>query len=96
MPRYWVSYDLGLRGKYDELYAWLDGLGAKECGDSAATFVSDKSRDQITRELKRIVGSKGRVYLITTKEGGKFITGKRRAAPWAGFAVTETESENET
>lgn len=95
MPRYWLSYDLGLRGKYEELYAWLDGQKAKECGDNVATFVSDKTREQITRELKRIVGPAARVYLITMKEGGKFIIGKRRAAPWAGYAVTELDSETE-
>jgi len=22
--RFWVSFDLGLRGEYTELYAWLD------------------------------------------------------------------------
>jgi hypothetical protein len=95
MPRYWISHDLGIRGNYDELYAWLDGLGAKECGESVGTFVSDVSREQLTRELKKLVGPSGRVYMITTKAGGKFIIGKRRAAPWAGYAVTELDSETE-
>lgn len=95
MPRYWVSYDLGLRGNYDELYAWLDKLEAKECGDSVATFVSGKSREQVIRELKKVVGPGKRVYLITMKQGGKFVVGKRRAAPWSGYAVTELDSEIE-
>ena len=95
MPRYWVCYDLGIRGNYDEVYAWLDGLGAKECGESIATFVSDMSREQITRELKKLVGSSARVYLTTIKGGGKFIIGRRRPAPWAGYAVTELDSETE-
>lgn len=95
MPRYWVSFDLGLRGNFEELYAWLDSLGAKECGDSVATFVSKKSREQMARELKKVVSPGVRVYLITMKDGGKFIIGKRRAAPWSGYAVTELGSEIE-
>ena len=51
--RYWLSFDLGLQGQYDELYAWLDRLGARECGDAVATFRSDKSRDELTAELKK-------------------------------------------
>jgi hypothetical protein len=38
MTRYWLSFDLGLQGDYDNLYAWLDKQGAQECGDSVATF----------------------------------------------------------
>jgi hypothetical protein len=38
MTRYWLSFDLGLQGDYDSLYAWLDKQGAQECGDSVATF----------------------------------------------------------
>ena len=106
MPRYWVSFDLGLRGNYDDLYGWLDSQGAKDCGDGVATFVSNKSREQIIRELKNLARpanlsevsghrTAARIYLITRKEGGKFIVGKRRAAPWTGYAVTEQESEIE-
>ena len=28
----WISYDLGVRGDYENLYSWLDTHGAKECG----------------------------------------------------------------
>ena len=30
----WISYDLGIRGDYEGLYAWLDSHRAKECGDA--------------------------------------------------------------
>lgn len=30
----WISYDLGVSGDYENLYAWLDDHGAKECGQS--------------------------------------------------------------
>ena len=29
----WLSYDLGVDGDYENLYAWLDHKEAKECGD---------------------------------------------------------------
>lgn len=86
--RYWISYDLGLQGEYDQLYAWLDGNGAKECGDSVATFQSKLSREEIVKELSRVLNPKrnARIYIITMKNGGKFVFGKRKVAPWTGYA----------
>jgi hypothetical protein len=106
--RYWISYDLGLRGNYDQLYAWLDKHGARECGDSVATFLSKKSRAEVVKELsdvldlsgkQRATGARGaaavlggekpinpRIYIITMKEGGKFVFGRRKPAPWTGYA----------
>ncbi len=34
----WLSYDLGVKGDYEGLYAWLDDHGAIECGESVAFF----------------------------------------------------------
>lgn len=108
--RYWISYDLGLRGNYDQLYAWLDKQGARECGDSVATFLSKKTRAEIVKDLANVLdlsgeqkstGSRGtsallygekpigqspRIYIITMKEGGKFVFGRRKPAPWTGYA----------
>ena len=42
--RYWISFDLGLQGDYDALYAWLDKHEAKECGENVATLVSERTR----------------------------------------------------
>lgn len=115
MPRYWISPDPGLRGNYDELYAWLDSIGAKECGsDSVATLVSNWSQERIARQLEKVLGQAARVtaggqglaalgrhapgprvYLISRNKGGRFIIGKRRGAPWSGYAVTEVDSEIE-
>src|SRR5258705_495299 len=91
--RFWISFDLGLSGNYTELYAWLDQKGAKECGDSVATFTSEKSRQQIKSELTRILNLKRnpRIYLISRKEGGRFIFGTRKVAPWTGFAQTSVD-----
>lgn len=35
----WMSYDLGVQGDYNHLYAWLDNHDALECGDSMVYFV---------------------------------------------------------
>jgi hypothetical protein len=96
--RYWISYDLGLQGDYDQLYAWLDKNGAKECGDSVATFLSKLSREEVVKQLSRVLEPKRnpRVYIITMKNGGKFVFGKRKVAPWTGYAqVLETGEESE-
>jgi hypothetical protein len=34
----WMSYDLGVKGDYEGLYAWLDDHEAKECGNSVAAI----------------------------------------------------------
>ena len=105
--RYWISFDLGLQGDYQALYAWLDkqdykergdGEGAKECGDNVATFVSDKSREQIEGELKtRLSGQRNpRIYIITKDSGGRFIFGKRKFPPWKGYAEVESDGGDET
>ena len=36
----WMSYDLGVSGDYEGLYAWLDDHNAKECGNSVAWVFS--------------------------------------------------------
>lgn len=102
--RFWVSFDLGLQGNYDSFYKWLDRqdykdlgdrLGAKECGDNVATFVSDGSREMIAKQIKTILGPgrKARVYIITLKEGGRFFLGGRKLPPWKGYAEVEDSGE---
>lgn len=97
--RYWLSFDLGLRGNFEDLYEWLDTIDAKECGDSVATFVTEKNREQITEELSTLLGEKARVYIIGKFDGkvrGRFIVGKRKRAPWAGYGGFIPEAEDET
>ena len=95
--RYWLSFDLGLQGDYESLYGWLDKQKAKECGGNVATFVSKKTRDQIMRELSSVLdpGKNPRIYIISTKQGGKFILGKRTLAAWTGYAQVSLESGEE-
>ncbi len=91
--RVWLSYDLGLRGDYESLYEWLDEKGAEECGDSIATFITGQSREQLQHSLKGILAGspKARVYIISGGVG-KFVFGKRKAAPWTGYFQTAVES----
>jgi hypothetical protein len=98
MRRFWLSYDLGLQADYGPLYAWLDKMQARECGDSAATFTVDKSRERVAKELAEVV-RKGRLYLIGRTAAGKtiggFILGGRKRAPWSGFAEGAVEAAEE-
>jgi hypothetical protein len=84
--RVWLSYDLGLRGDYESLYEWLDEKGAEECGDSIATFSTTETIEQLKDSLTDVLSGspKARIYVITPDGIGKFIFGKRKAAPWTG------------
>src|SRR5262245_8598298 len=51
----WISYDLGVRGDYEGLYAWLDQHKAKECGDSVA-LLSYRYSGVLVEALKADLG----------------------------------------
>jgi hypothetical protein len=95
---FWLNYDLGIDGDYDGLYAWLDSVEAKECGDGSCFFDPKKKMKNPPKEIlaaiKKMatIRSKDRLYIIWSKSGerrlaGRFISGSRRRAPWAGFAI---------
>ncbi|QCQ22145.1 hypothetical protein [Desulfoglaeba alkanexedens] len=101
----WMSFDLGVRGDYEGLYAWLDSKKAIECGDSLAFFKYDVSEDiveSLEKEIKENVeiNKKTRIYVIfrdakTKKMKGKFILGSRKTAPWAGYSGSQEQTEEE-
>ena len=96
--RHWLSFDLGLRGNYEDLYEWLDNMEAKECGDSMATFVTEKTRKEIGEELSEFLDKKARVYILGKygkKFVGKFILGRRKQASWTGYGGPPFEVEEE-
>ena len=100
MKRYWLSYDLGLRGDYDSLYEWLDAKSAAECGDSMATFKADETPKQLAAEIKQVVGSqdKARVYMVYRQDGGlrgEFVVGRRKRAPWYGMSEAIAGDDDE-
>jgi hypothetical protein len=101
----WISYDLGVRGEYEGLYAWLDAHDARECGDSLAvlTYHHDGTLlDKLKADLKRHVTTdkRTRIYVIyrdqaTGKNKGRFILGGRRAAIWTGYAPSDLATVDE-
>jgi hypothetical protein len=96
MQRVWICFDLGLRGDYEGMYAWLDKHEAKECGDSLAyldfQFEGDLLRSLVADiEASVEVTKKTRIYAIwqdpeSHKMKGRFIIGARKAPTWAGYA----------
>jgi hypothetical protein len=95
--RYWISFDLGLMSDYSPFYIWLDSMGAEECGFGMATLTTNKTRDQLAAEMKRILKGipSARVYIVSRQHGGRFIAGGRKAAPWSGFAVSSATMADE-
>ena len=98
----WLSFDLGIQGDYEGMYAWLAGKQAKECGDSLACFWYEHPGELLAdlhRDLEGAVelDAKSRVYVVQLVEGrmkGRFISGHRRPAPWAGYAEEEDAADD--
>ncbi len=95
---FWLSYDLGLKGDYSSFYAWLDSMGAKECGNSIASFWFEYTSNYL-EELKNSLASaieiskNYRFYLVwravkdeKVSVKGTFLFGKRKPAPWEGYS----------
>jgi len=99
----WLSYDLGVKGDYEALYAWLDNRGAKECGDGVAVLNYEFQKDlveELKDDLSKNIGlaKRDRVYLVwleDRKAKGRFLFGFRRAAPWAGYGSHEPVVDEE-
>lgn len=100
----WVSFDLGVKGDYEGMYAWLDSKGAKECGDGLACFWFEHASNDLLEDMKKDLDDnveldekKSRVYVIRLVKGkmkGSFIFGRRRNPPWAGFSATGDDAED--
>lgn len=101
----WICYDLGVRGDYEGIYAWLDKHEAIECGDALAYMKYEYTGslvDSLTKELQENVDftKQSRVYLIyrdkeSKKMKGSFIIGGRKAPAWAGYAGRVTQPDVE-
>ena len=89
----WLSFDLGVNGDYEGMYAWLDNHGAKECGANAAylQFTHDGDLPASLRsdlESAIALNKRSRIYLIWKKGqrmSGGYLIGHRKGAPWEGF-----------
>src|SRR5712664_472867 len=100
----WLSYDLGVKGDYPTLYAWLDAHSAMECGPGLAVLkyevaVDESPPDKLKADLQASVdfGKTGRVYVVWKNEQGlvkgRFIVGSRKSAPWQGYGNTVSEDD---
>ena len=91
----WISYDLGVNGDYEGMYAWLDDHGAKECGSSVAFVKSyDCDGEDLMQALECDIrgavetDKRTRIYVIRRvgdREKGRFLFGHRKGAPWDGY-----------
>jgi len=98
----WLSFDLGIQGDYESLYAWLDSHKAKECGDNVASLWYEHEGDiveALQADLKENVQltRKSRFYVISNVDGlkGSFVLGNRKSAPWAGFSGSEVGEDTD-
>jgi len=60
----WLSYDLGIIGDYEGIYAWLDKHKAVECGDSIA-WLEYEFTDDLLETLKKDIEDSVDLYKIT-------------------------------
>jgi len=100
----WISYDLGVSGDYEGVYAWLDEHKAKECVGNVAFVSYEWEGDDFVASLKQDleaslkVTKRTRLYAIwrdqkTNKLRGRFVFGGRRAPQWAGYGAVEEQAE---
>lgn len=102
---FWISYDLSFGADYTGLYAWLDTVNAKECGDSLATFHMEYDGDPIEKIKSGIEQffkptDRDRIYLVymdeeTQKHKGRFLYGRRKSSPWEGYAPQGNEIDED-
>ena len=102
--RIWISFDLGVRGDYPGMYAWLDNHQAVECGDNfASLYIDCTSRSRVDEDLMAELNENvnlaptDRIYVIYRREDnmtkGTFINGRRKANPWEGYGYRGEKSE---
>lgn len=102
--RIWLSFDLGVAGDYEGMYAWLDDKGAKECGNSVASFMFPSDNGDPVTSLKSEIedavtlNKRSRVYVVYGHEGkykGRFVVGGRKNPPWDGYGTHDDAGDDE-
>ena len=94
----WLSFDLGVRGDYEGMYAWLDDQKAKECGSSVAFFSFSHDGEALCESLKAEIedavslDKRSRIYIVYVelekmRPRGHFLVGRRKKAPWEGYGI---------
>ena len=100
---FWLSFDLGIRGDYNNLYKWLDKNEAIACGNNLAFikfhYQTADPKSELEKSLKDDVkfNQNDQIYLVWSddenKTKGRFIVGGRKPAPWKGYHIEETTQE---
>ncbi len=98
----WITYDFGFKGDYEGLYAWLDDHNAEECGNNTALVKYEENTDLFTAlkdDLSKNINlsRRDRIYVIwreKEKVRGRFLFGKRKAAPWVGLGHNGSLSDD--
>ena len=92
-----LSFDLGIDGDCENMYAWLDDRKAKEFGDGMALlhYVYPDGKASLEQSLRASFeesikfGKRSRAYILHRSEDGKitgkFIFGRQKRAPWTGY-----------
>ncbi len=93
----WISYDLGKDGDFNNLYGWLKGYEAVECGNSTAMIYYTKGRGKtlvpsLRKEIEEAIelNANSRIYIIyrgprnTLKE--RWLFGNSNPSPvWSNY-----------
>lgn len=103
-----LNFDLGIRGDYDNLYAFLDNNNALDCGNSNCVFeyhfkgtdlkYEDKFQ-QLKEEIEGIISfnRNDRIYTIVHNEEGvprgKFLFGQRKTPIWDGYGKKDDDDD---
>lgn len=98
-----LNYDLGLKGDYSNLYAFLDTHKALDCGNCNAAFAMSFSEDKFETILEELrmalseyvkIEKNDRIYMTVTdntcKMRGAFLFGGRKRAIWEGYGNVKT------
>ena len=100
----WLSFDLGITGDYESMYAWLEDHQAKECGASMAYIRSYEFDGNLMETLNSDIAAnvdlnhRSRIYLIFSENGrakGRYLRGNRRAPPWTGYGCFAEQEDDE-
>ena len=102
--RIWLSFDLGVSGDYDGMYAWLDDKQAQECGPSVASFLCSQEHDlvpSLKSEIKEavVLNKRSRIYVVYKddqgRSKGRFLIGGRKNPPWDGYGRHDETDDDE-
>lgn len=103
---FWLSFDLGFKGDYENLYQWLDSVGASDRGQGLALISNYKRKNtsiSLQEEIKSILQEKmtikpsDRIYLIHSEEDktkGIFLFGRSKRGLWEGYSSINSTKED--